>query len=114
MWPSGVMTAAAVSSQEVSRPRITVRAGAEGSRRVVDLSRLRVPPHDQSVLAVVGVIAATHTTRLEPGLLVQLDRDLVRHAHLQRVATAPVAGRPLEEAFGQPRRDPPGPGLGPG
>ncbi len=90
--PSALTTAAAVSSQDVSIPRITASAAC-------------VAPHDQRVFAVVGVVAAPQPACLEAELLVEVDRLLVRDAHLERVAAALVVARQLEEPFEQPRGD---------
>ena len=99
--PSSVTRAAAVSSQEVSSPRITRRAvGA------------RVAPHDQRVFAVVRVVPAPDPAALEAQLLVERDRALVRDAHLERVPAPSLAGGQLEQAPEQRRRDALAPVLG--
>ena len=56
-----------------------------------------VAPHDQRVFAVVGVVAAPQPAYLEAELLVEVDRIVVRNAHLERVAAALVVARQLEE-----------------
>src|SRR5689334_22237926 len=91
-------SAAAVSSQEVSSPRITlvVRDGVANDR---------VLPHDQRVLAVVRVVAAPHASGAEAEVLVELDRAGVRDADLERVAAPRAAGGDLEEPVQQHRGD---------
>ena len=76
--PVVVTTAAAVSSQDVSIPRISGSAALSS----------RVAPHDQRVFAVVGVVAAPNAAGDETELLVQRDRVEVRDPDLERVATA--------------------------
>ena len=88
-------SAAAVSSHDVSRPRIK-RSRAPGPG----------PPHDQRVFAVVRVVAPADPARLEAELLVEADRGLVRDAHLERVAAACVARGDLEQALHQAAGDP--------
>src|SRR5205814_2689906 len=56
-----------------------------------------LPPHDEGVLAVVGVVAAADTAALEAELLVEPDRVHVRDAHLEGVAAAVVVRGQLEE-----------------
>ena len=88
------VTAAQVSSQEVSIARIKPSTAA-----VPDLE-----PHDQGVLAVVVVVATAVAGAAEAELLVHRDRPVVRGAHLERVARlgAGLVEQPLE----QPARDP--------
>src|SRR5579862_5079085 len=93
-------TAAAVSSHEVSIPRMrmvtspAVRSFEHGGaghapleaieqRGVVGLVHL-VGPHDQRVLAAVGVVALAHTDRGESESLVEPLRAVVREPYLQR------------------------------
>ena len=64
-----------------------------------------IAPHDQRVLAIVGVVAAADASRFEAELLVELDRALVRDAHLECVAAPLVVARHLEEPLEQRRRD---------
>src|SRR5262249_43984285 len=64
-----------------------------------------VAPHDERVLAVVCVVAAPDAARLEAELLVEVDRVVVRDAHLEGVAAALVATGLLEEALEKRRRD---------
>src|SRR5215207_10019965 len=66
----------------------------------------RVLPHDERVLAVIGVVAATDSPSREAEALVELDRRIVRDSYLERVAAASVAGGELEEPLHQPRGDP--------
>src|SRR5688572_422864 len=100
--PSSVTSAAAVSSQDVSIPKIMWTA----SSRFGVLSGDRVAPHDQRVLAVVGVVAAPDAARDKAHRLVQLDRTLVGHADLERVAAALVRRGQLEEVVEQSASDP--------
>ena len=79
-------------------PRITLAARQR-------LRPAALAPHDQRVLAVVGVVAAAHAAALEAEALVQVDRARVRDAHLERVAAAAVVLRQLEQRLEQPRRD---------
>ena len=58
---------------------------------------LRLAPHDQRVLAVVGVVAAADALRLEAEPLVQADRADVRDADLEGVAAVGVVLRQVEE-----------------
>src|SRR5437870_6332958 len=82
------------------------RARAQGdSRRLGDLYGLRVAPHDQRVLAIVRVIAPTDPAWLEARALVQADCDLVRDAHLERVAAPALPRGQLEQMVEQHRRD---------
>src|SRR6266545_6708017 len=67
---------------------------------------MAVPPHDQRILTVVCVVAAPDAVAFEPELLVEANRLLVRHAHLERVTAAVVVGRQLEQPLEQLRRDP--------
>ena len=96
-------SAAAVSSQDVSIPRISRRLGLLALCR---RPRDRVAPHDQRVLAVVRVVAAPDAAGDEAEPLVEPDRALVRDAHLERVAAALVRRGHLEEPLEQRPRDP--------
>src|SRR5215207_11438300 len=132
-------TAAAVSSHDVSMPRITSamalaaygprassRTGVDRSRAphpidagrgsepvtfddgaagYVDLDLVQaigivrgvdvVGPHDEGVLAGLGVVALAHACRQEAEALVQRLRPRVAHAHLEgEVAAAPLDRRP--------------------
>src|SRR4051794_25203781 len=84
------MTAAAVSSHDVSMPRITG-----------ELRRLGIAPHDERVLAVVGVVAPAHAGGDESERLVQVDRGVVGDAHLERVAALDVVAGQLEQLVKQ-------------
>src|SRR4051812_6004415 len=81
------------------------RSPAARGRSSRALGRLGIAPHDQRVLAVVGVVAAPHAARLEPGFLVEADRDVVRHADLERVPAAAFAGGCDEQLLEQPGGD---------
>src|ERR687897_1301070 len=134
-------TAAAVSSHDVSMPRITsaMALAAYGprasSRTGVDPSRAPQPidarrgsepvtfddgaagdadldlvqavgivrgvdvvgPHDEGVLAGLGVVALAHACRQEAEALIQRLRPRVAHAHLEgEVAAAPLDRRPSQ------------------
>src|SRR4051794_41528677 len=81
------------------------RSPAARGRSSRALGRLGIAPHDQRVLAVVGVVAAPHAARLEPGFLVEADRDVVRHADLERVPAPAFAGGCDEQLLEQPGGD---------
>src|SRR5919109_1947469 len=83
----------------------TARASASTLSGAGRPARLRVAPHDQRVLTIVRVVAAPDAALREAVALVQLDRALVGHAHLERVAAAGVVGRDLEEPLEQRARD---------
>src|SRR4051794_32061436 len=97
-------------STEVCRMRADSVTGGPGggSRARAGGLRLRlgVAPHDERVLAVVGVVAAADAARAEAHALVEPDRVRVRDAHLERVAAAALARCELEEAVEQRGRDP--------
>src|SRR5687767_13940295 len=97
MKPSDVTSAAAVSSQDVSTPRIT---SAFSGDRLPD----GVLPHDESVFPIVRVVTAADAVRLEPEAFVECDRARVRDPHLEGVAAAGIACRRLEELVEQPAR----------
>src|SRR5438132_3084826 len=94
------MTAAAVSSQEVSiaRTRRSERATAGAAVQPFDLERFhdlaeallearrldRVRPHHDGVLVIVGVVPAATTDHLETELLIEPDGDVVGGSHLER------------------------------
>ena len=106
--PPLVTSAAHVSSQLVSTPRIT--AGFTGGRIVqapaaARLARRGRPPHDHRVLAVVVVVAPPAARGLEPEALVEPDGRGVGGPHLQRVLLA-VGIRDLEQALDQGAGDP--------
>src|ERR1041385_1171697 len=81
-------------------------------RLVARGARDRLLPHDQRVLAVVGVVAPANAPRLEAEALVEPDRSVVRDPDLQRVAAVGVVGGQLEQPLEQHRRDAAAPVLG--
>src|SRR5215204_3404610 len=101
MRPSPVTTPAAVSSHDVSTPRMSSKGLGLSDRTVSE----RIPPHDERVLPVVGVVAAPQAARLEPEGLVEGNRGGVGDANLERVAAPRVSGRQLEELVQEPARD---------
>src|SRR5687767_15245055 len=86
MTPSRSTTAAQVSSQLVSRARITAAALAWlGGRRSRGGAVRHRAPHDERVLAVVVVVGAAAAGGAEVEPLVQPDGGLVRGADFERV-----------------------------
>src|SRR5262245_63141398 len=89
-----------------SRRRPEASGGHEASARRTTTAVLVAPPgrdgvlpHDQRVLAVVGVVAAPDAPRLEAEPLVQRDRGRIRDAHLEGVAAARVVDGQGEQAL---------------
>src|SRR5262245_37434145 len=78
------------------RRRRLVTRGLETKDHAGSCSNARNPvaygvlPHDQGILAVIGVVAATHSPSFEAKSFVQPDRARVRDADLERVAAATV------------------------
>src|SRR4051812_30810147 len=117
MSPAAVTTAAQVSSQLVSRPRITARSAADGALAggrvgVRDVVQQAVAggggaPHDERVLPVVLVVAAARAGAAEPVALVEVDRRVVGLPDLERVLR--VLPRLREQLREQRRGDPPAP-----
>src|SRR5918997_4037301 len=104
--PPRSTTAAQVSSQLVSRARITAAAlawlGAPRSRGRAIRHRT---PHYERVLAVVVVVGAAAPGGAEVEALVQPYGGLVRGADLERVLLVRLVGhveQPLEERAGDP------------
>src|SRR3990172_9507527 len=92
MRKSGPTPAAAVSSQEVSIPRSSVKSGwpgAEegGAQRLVALLELLLHnaagPHDEGVFPIVAVVVPPHPHVGEPVLAVEVLGRHVGAAHLQ-------------------------------
>src|SRR4051794_36421281 len=121
MCPSGVITAAAVSSQDVSMPRIISRCSlvprppCPRSSLVFDAlrglllgrrCRIGVTPHDHCIFFVVSIVTASDATRDEAKALVEGDCGEVRNAYLQRVAALGVVAGHLEQPRKHGRRDP--------
>src|SRR5437899_6086165 len=63
-------------------------------------------PHDERVLVVVRVVAATHARAPEPVLLVELLRRKIRRAHLERQPLGVQRRGHLEDAHEEPLADP--------
>src|SRR5687768_9257972 len=89
----------AVVGYEGGRRLVARRLEPENHRLPLDPDSLpdRVLPHDQSVLAVVGVVAAPDARRLEAEALVERDGAPVRDAHLERVPAPRIALGEAEE-----------------
>ena len=103
--PSRETTAAQVSSHDVSSARITLGARPR-------LASPPGPPHDQGVLAVVGVVAAAHARGVKPIALVEPDGLGVRDPHLEREAAGVVVCSLAEDVVEQELRDALAPLLG--
>src|SRR3990172_8695203 len=107
-------TAAAVSSQEVSIPRSSVKSGwsgAEegGAQRLVALLELLLQnaagPHDEGVFPVVAVVVTPYPHVAEPVLAVEVLRRHVGAAHLQLDPARPPLAGPVDQRDEQPLAD---------